>query len=108
VEVTRAHYNALQDSLNRKYPDRVFEQYDGSFHDVLSDKLDIRKPTTSAEALSPRHPDNNEGRADDDGDLEASNEDDSEIYSFFPCTLSYLDLSTPELENQSYRSGSSR
>jgi hypothetical protein len=40
------------------------EEYDGSIHDVLSDKLDILKMTTTAEALS----------VDDDADLEASNE----------------------------------
>jgi hypothetical protein len=57
-------------------------QYDGRSHDVLSDRLDILKPTTPAEALSPRHPDNNEDRVDDDDDLETSNEVDSEINSF--------------------------
>jgi hypothetical protein len=64
--VTRAHYDALQDSLNRKHPDRDLEEYDGRHHDVLSDKLDILKPTTgtAAEALS----------VDDDVDMEASNE----------------------------------
>jgi hypothetical protein len=103
VEVTRVHYDALQDSLNRKYPDRDLAQYDAIGHDVLSDKLDILKPTTPAEALSLRHPDDNEDRVGDDDDLEASNEDDSEINSFFPFTLSYLDLSTLELKHKSYR-----
>jgi hypothetical protein len=46
------------------------EEYDGSSHDVLSDKLDILKPTIPAEALSPRHSDNNEDRVDDGDDLE--------------------------------------
>jgi hypothetical protein len=90
--VTRAHYDALQDSLNRKHPDRDLEEYDGRHHDVLSDKLDILKPITgtAAEALS----------VDDDVDMEASNEVDSEINSLFPYTLRYLDLSTLELENK--------
>jgi hypothetical protein len=91
VEVTRAHYDALQDRLNRKYPDRDFEHHNDRCHDVLSDKLDILKLTTPAEALSPRHPDNNEDRMDNDDDLEASNEDDSVINSFLPSTLSYLE-----------------
>ena len=103
VEVTRAHYDALQDRLNRKYPDRDFEHHNDRCYDVLSDKLDILKLTTPAEALSPRHPDNNEDRVDDDDDMEASNEDDSEINSFFPFNLSYLDLSTLELKNKSHR-----
>jgi hypothetical protein len=92
-----------KDSLNRKYSDRDLEEYDGSSHDVLSDKLDILKPTIPAEALSPRHSDNNEDRVDDGDDLEASNEVNSEISLFFPFTLSYLDLSTLELKNKSDR-----
>jgi hypothetical protein len=85
VEVTRAHYDALQDCLNQKYPDRDTEEYDGSSHNVLSDKLDILKRwPTAAEA------DNHEDRVDDE---------DSEINSSFPFTLRYLDLSTLRLKN---------
>jgi hypothetical protein len=102
VEVTRAHYDVLQDSLNRKYPDRTFAQYNGLSHNVLGDKLDILK-STPPEALSPQHPDHSEDRVDDDDDLGASDEDDSEINSLFPFTLSYLDLSILELENMSDR-----
>jgi hypothetical protein len=94
VEVTRAHYDELQDRLNRKYPNRDSDKYDGSFNNVLNDKLDILKLATAAEALSPRLVDNDENRADDD---------DDEINSFFPFTLTYLDLSTLELENMSFR-----
>jgi hypothetical protein len=103
VEVTRAHYDELQDSLNLKYPDRDSEEYNGDGHYVISDKLDILKRTIPAEASSPRHTDNNEDRVDDDDDMEASNEDDFEINSFFPFTLKYLDLSCLELENKSAR-----
>lgn len=53
--------------------------------------------------MSPRHPDNKEDRVDDDDDMEGSNEDDSEINSLFPFTLSYLDLSTLELKDMSHR-----
>jgi hypothetical protein len=45
VEITRAQYDALQDCLNQKYPDRDTEEYDGTTHDVLSDKLDVLKWT---------------------------------------------------------------
>ena len=71
VEVTRGYYDALQDSVNQKYPDRGTKEYEGNTHDVLSDKLDILKRTTPAEA------DNHEDRVDDDDGLEASNEDNS-------------------------------
>ena len=70
----------------------------GNRHNVLSDKHDILKRPTPAEA------DDCEDRvdADDDG-LEANNEDDSEINSYFPFTLRYLNLSTLGLENKLVR-----
>ena len=81
MEVTRAHYDALQDSLNQKYPDRDTKEYDGSHRDVLSDKLDILKRTIAAEADNHEdRVDNDEG--DDDDGPEGSNEDDTEINSF--------------------------
>ena len=88
VEVTRAHYHALQNNLNKKYPGRDSETYDGLGHDVLSDKLRI--------LAAPVH--NNLDRVDD-----ADNSDDDEINSLFPFTLKYLDLSTLQLENESNR-----
>ena len=90
VEVTRAHYDALQNNLNKKYPDRGSdsETYDGDRNDVLSDKLRI--------LAAPVH--NNLDRVDD-----ADNTDDDEINSLFPSTLKYLDLSTLQLEYQSNR-----
>jgi hypothetical protein len=78
VEVFRAYYDAFQDCLNQKYLDRETKEYDGSAHDVLSDKSDILMRTIPAEA------ENHEDRVDDDDGLEASNEDDSEIDSYFP------------------------
>jgi hypothetical protein len=97
VEVTRAHYDVLQNGLNRKYPDRTSAQ-NGLIHNVRGDKLDILKLTTP---VSPQHPDNSEDRVDND--MGASDEDDSEINSFFPFTLSYLDLSILELKHRSDR-----
>jgi hypothetical protein len=97
VEVTRAYYDALQNRLNQKYPDRGTKEYDGRTHDVLNDKLDILKRTTLAEA------ENHKDRVDDDHGLEASDEDDFEINSCFPFTLRYLDLSILGLENESDR-----
>jgi hypothetical protein len=94
VEVTRAHYDKLQDSLNRKYPNRGSVKYDGRRHNVLSDKFDILRLAIPAEALPPRLLDNNEDRVDDD---------DFEINSCFPFTLRYLDLSTLKLKNKSDR-----
>jgi hypothetical protein len=96
VEVTRAHYDTLQECLNRKYPDRNSKEYDGRSHNVLSDKLDSLKRSTPAEPLSLQHP-------DDDADSEANNKDDPEVKSLFPFTLRYLDLSSLELKNESDR-----
>ena len=86
VHITRAYYDALQYTLDRKYPDRNLAQYNGRNHDVLSDKLNILK--------SSQHPNNYEVQVGDDED---------EINSLFPFTLSYLDLSTFELKNKSDR-----
>jgi len=115
VEVTQAHYIELEKRLKEQLPDRDLPEYDGQKHNVQSVKLDVL-----AKTFSPRHPDNNENRADfdidpeappsnEDGyemdsdesemdsdvdDLEASNEDGSAGDSLFPFTLSFLDFST--------------
>jgi hypothetical protein len=91
VELTRVHYDALQECLNRKYSDRGSAQYDGSINEVLSDKLDILKLITPTKAVSPRHTDNNEDEVDDDDDSEAIN-------SLFPFALRFLDLATLQLK----------
>ena len=98
VVVTRAHYDKLQDRLNRKY--RTSKKHGGSH--ILSDKLDILKWTNSPEALLPRHSDNNEDRMDDDYDMEAGNGNESD-FEIFPSILRYLDLSPLELQNKSDR-----
>ena len=102
VKVTRAHYDELQDRLNRKW--RKPKKDDG---DVLSDKLYI---LNSPEALLSRHSDNNEDRMNDDdmeaGDGDGDGDEDGsnfEIDSFFPFTLCYLDLSALELKSKSLR-----
>jgi hypothetical protein len=92
VEVTQAHYAALQERLRERYPDRNSPDYYGNKPDVLSVKLDFLRSLTSVEALSPRHPDGNH-------DPEASNEDD-ETESLFPCILGFLDLSTLKLKHK--------
>jgi hypothetical protein len=84
VEVTRAHYDAcktpgISDSGYHCHRHRTAWSFDPG----ISDR---------------KYPDRNSEQYDDD--LEASNEDDSEINSFFPFTLSYLDLSTLELKNK--------
>jgi len=107
VEVTQAHYDALQDRLNRQYPDRGTKGYNGSPNDVLSDKLGILKWTAPAEA------DNHEDRVDDDDGLEASGSDDDQASSgddglegsneddlSFPSTFRYLDLSSLNLNSE--------
>ena len=136
MEVTQAHYTELQKRLQEENPDRGSPEYDGFYHDVKSIKLGVLGSTFSAEAFSPRHPNNNEDRAGDDEDpgssIEdpgASNEgsgesnegpggsneggsgidgdglgggivDDSDINSFLPFTLRFLDLSTLDLKEE--------
>ena len=89
VRVTRDHYTELQNLLKGQHPDRDSPEYDGRVHDVQSAKLDFLRSITP---LAPRHPHNNEDRVDDDGDPEATNQDGSDINSFFPSTLRFLDL----------------
>jgi hypothetical protein len=97
VKVTREHYDALQTTLLQKYPNRETPQYDGQDHFVVSNKLDIIRPTAE-----PLHPDNEEGRVDGVDNPEAI-EDDFELDSLFPSTLRYLDLSTLNLKEKSPR-----
>ncbi len=107
VEVTRAHYDKLQRRLNDRNPDRDSPEYDATKHDVLSDKLDFLRLIAEDGALPQLRPNNNEVQVGDDDDPEARNEnedpeasdeDNSEINSFFPFTLSYLDFSTLKLK----------
>jgi len=106
VKVTRVHFDELQRRLNDRNPDRNDPEYDASEHNVLSDKLDFLRSIAEDGALPPLHPDDNEVRVGDDDDPEARNENedpeacdegDSEINSFFPFTLTYLDFSILEL-----------
>ncbi len=87
VKVTRAHYDELQVTLDRKYPGRNDPEYDGRSHKVLSDKLEHLNLIAGGHVFPPRD------RVDDE----------SEIDSFFPFTLTYLDFSILELENKSER-----
>jgi len=113
VKVTQAHYTELQDRLNEQLPGRNSPEYDGKMHDVRSIKLGVLRSIPEKD-FSPRHPDTNEDRVDDDDDLEASNEDASQmdvdgpetsnkdgpgINSFFPFTLRFLDLTILDLKN---------
>jgi hypothetical protein len=87
VEVTRTHYDALQASLKRKYPNRDLPTYNGS-RNVLNSKLEILKSTTPADV--------------GDGssvDSEANEEDlDSEVNRCFPFKFNYLDMSSLKLK----------
>ena len=107
AEVTQAHYDELQRRLKEQHPDRDSPKYDGRKHDVRSVKLDVLRSTLPAN--SPRYPDNNEDRVDDDDDApeasdddeygmdvdepEASNDGGSTTDTIFPFTLRFLDLS---------------
>jgi hypothetical protein len=91
VKVTQADYAALQKRPKELHSDRDSLNYDGNKPDILSVKLEFLRSLPSVEALSPRD-------ADDNGDPEASNEDDLE--SLFPFTLRFLNLSTLALKNK--------
>ena len=123
VEVTQEDYVELQKRLKELHPDHDSPDYDGSKPglDVLVVKLDFLRSLKPTKASSPLHPDDNDHRVHDDGDLEARNKgsdselsnkcDDSEainddddsdprnedeiaLESLFPFILNFLDLST--------------
>jgi hypothetical protein len=98
VVVTKAHYDELENRLKAQHPDRDLPGYDGGQHDVRSIKLDVLRLDFPA---LPQHPDNNEDQVDDD--LEAGNEDVSDVNSLFPFTLNFLDLSTLKLKDMPQR-----
>ena len=110
VEVTRAHYDQLQDILNRKYMGRDNAEHNGN-HNVLSDKLGFLRSLPAAKPSSPSHPNDTEGSdvdedveaSDKDDDMDSSHDDDYEIDSFFPLSFTFLDLSTPDLMIESDR-----
>jgi hypothetical protein len=94
VEVTQAHYTALQERLKELHSDRDSPDYDGSKPDVLNVKLDFLRSLPPAD-----------DRIEDDYDSEASNEVDGpeasnevDPESLFPSIFSFLDLSTLELK----------
>ncbi|KAH9980526.1 hypothetical protein BJV74DRAFT_887757 [Russula compacta] len=100
VELTPAHYAALYRRLKEQHPDRDSPDYVGSEHDVLSVKLDFLRSIPAAEALSTRHPEDNNDRLDDDDD-----DDDSEyggnkyeVMEYLPSIFSFLDLSILDLK----------
>ena len=82
VEVTQAHYTALQDRLKKLHSDRDSPGYNGIKSDVLRVKLDFLRSFTPISPVP-----------------EASDKDDDpEIGSLFPYTLKFLDLSTLKLK----------
>lgn len=85
MEITRCHYDALQDVLK--------ENRDAD----VPEKLGFLRSLTPAQPLSPRHPVDDDNRVDYDEDPEA------QINSLFPFTFSYLDLTTLGLKTTSSR-----
>jgi hypothetical protein len=83
VEVTQAHYAALQERLKELHSDRGSPGYDGNKPDVLNVKLNFLRLLPPA-----------------DDRMEASSEGDPEIKPLFPSILSFLDLSTLELKEE--------
>jgi hypothetical protein len=105
VEVTAAHYDALQKRLKEQHPDRDSTNYNAGLDDVLSIKLDILNQTIPASTPSPivqrAHSGNEQILVQDDEDLEESDgNDDTEFRSFLPATLKFLDLSSLKLKDE--------
>ena len=104
MEVTEAHYDALQERLKEQHPDRDSPDYDGRAN-VLSTKLDVLRShhpvAPPPSPLGQRVPGNNHSPVDNDKDQEESDEDVIEMRSFLPYPLRFLDLSILELKTMS-------
>jgi hypothetical protein len=95
VKVTRACYAELQMRLKEKHPGRDAPDYNGGKHDIRDVKINVLQ--SLPDFPPPRHPDDNHNRMENDGDPEASNEDDDPDIKF-PFIMRYLDLSSLELK----------
>lgn len=99
VEVTAAHYDALQKRLREQHPDRNLPNYNASRNKVLSIKLEILNQTIPA-SVQRAHSCNEQILVQNDEDLEESDgNDDTEFTSFLPATFKFLDLSSLELQD---------
>jgi hypothetical protein len=91
VKITTAHYKKLEERLTKLYPNRHSEIYEAQ--DVLSIKLEVLRSF-----ITP----SNDGATNVtclDAEIEGeSNEVDDELYSLFPFTIEFLDLSSLKLE----------
>ena len=89
-----AHYKELEERLTKLYPNRHSETYEAQ--DVLSIKLEVLrsfKTPSNGGATHVTHPDAESYEAEGE-----SNEVDNELYSLFPFTVEFLDLSSLKLE----------
>jgi hypothetical protein len=101
LQITAAHYVELQKRLTSLYPNRTSEDYQN--YDVLSTKLNIlRSFVTPPEDLTDNaHPDSDD---EENGKDEENNYGmDDELRAFFPTTITYMDLSSLELQYPTLR-----
>ena len=94
VEITTAHYKELEERLTKLHPNRHSETYEAQ--DVLSIKLEVLRSFKTRGATHATHatyPDIESYEAEGE-----SNEVDDELYSLFPFTVEFLDLSSLKLE----------
>jgi hypothetical protein len=99
VEITTAHYKELEERLEKLHPNRHSETYEAQ--DVLSIKLEVLrsfKTPSNGGATHATHPDIESCEAEGE-----SNEVDDELYSLFPFTVEFLDLSSLKLETSLLR-----
>jgi hypothetical protein len=110
VEVTVAHYDALQERLRKLHPDRDSSNYIAGANDVLSIKLEILQAyqpipaSASSPSVQGAHSGNEQILGKNDEDLEEESDgNDTELSSFLPATLDFLDLSSLGLQNEPRR-----
>jgi len=104
VEITAAHYDELQQRLDKLYPNRHTREYQACSEGVLSTKLEILRNFQPLVATPPElaaHADNRDEQGENNEEEENNNDD--EFRSIFPVTIEYLDLSCLQLENTMLR-----
>ena len=98
-----AHYNELQERLDKLCPNRHTQGYIAASKSVLSTKLDVLRnfqPPLAAPAPElPAQADNEQAENNE----EEENNDDDKLHSIFPVTITYLDISCLQLEDMTLR-----
>ena len=103
VEITAAHYDELQERLDKLYPDRHTREYHAGSEGVLSTKLELLRNFKPPLVAPPPELSTRADNEQAENNEEEENNDSDDLRSLFPVTLEYLDLSCLELENMTLR-----